>query len=236
MHSYIILSLIIAATAWAATPAAAQNAKRYEIKVNDFKHLEVDNSIKVDYYACADSAGYIVFEATPDLASRLYIRDNGKGKVDIQCCADCSEGMEFPVVKAYSKQLNKIVNSGDSLVTVNNNPEVEKFAAVLIGNGALSVRDVQATEINGKIASGNGQLSIDGACTKGKLSIIGTGTINADRLRAVEVYTSLTGTGTIGCCPSEVLSIQGLGRGKVLYRQEPHVIKDRSLGHKHEAM
>lgn len=236
MRSSIIFSLIITTIASAAAPSVAQTAKRYEIKVNDFKHLEVDNSIKVDYYACPDSAGYIVFEATPDLAPRLYINDNGKGKVEIQCCAECSEGMEFPVVKAYSTRLNKIVNSGDSLVTVNNNPPVEKFVALLIGNGALSVRDVQATEVKGKIASGKGQLSIDGACTKGKLSIIGTGTINADRLRAVEVNTSLTGTGTIGCCPSEVLSIQGVGRGKVLYRQEPHVIKDRSLGHKHEAM
>lgn len=217
----------------AALPAMSQESKRYEIKVHDFTHLEVDNSIKVTYIANPDSAGLIVFNATPDMASRIYISDKGKGKVDIQCCADCTYDMDFPDITIYSTRLTKVVNSGDSLVTVERNPPCERFDATLLGNGRLSIRDIEASKVDAKIATGSGQLIISGKCTKCNLMVTGTGTIQADRLKAVEGKATVIGTGTIGCDFSEVVTVAGVGSGKVMYRVTPRKVKSHAIGIKH---
>lgn len=228
-HLHLILfSLLVASLG-----SLAQTPQRYTLKVNDFTHLEVDNNIRVDYYANSDSAGFIVFDATPELASRIYIADNGKGKVDIQCCADCTDNMQFPAVKIYSTQLNKIVSSSDSLVTVNNNPPVEKFEANLLGNGRLSCRNVQAPKVTARLATGSGQLTVTGNCTIANLSLTGVGSINADGLKAVKGKAVVMGTGIIGCDFSEELSISGIGSGRVEYRSLPAKIKSHALGIKH---
>lgn len=228
---------LILVMAFAIMPAIAQsNAQRYEIKLHDFTHLEIDNNISVDYIANQDSAGIAVFYATPELASRLYFTDKGKGKVDIQCCADCSNSMEYPHVTIYSTELHKVVNSGDSLVTVSSNPAVERFDASLFGNGRLSIRNIEAKRVDAKIATGNGQLVISGRCTEATLNVVGTGTIQADELKAVKGKASIIGTGTIGCDFSESLSINGMGTGRVLYRNAPKTVKSRSIGIKSELL
>ncbi len=204
--------------------------------MHDFTHLEIDNNIKVRYIANADSAGYIVFNTTPLLASRLYIVDKGKGKVDIQCCADCNNDMEYPVVTIYSSQLHKIVNSGDSLVTVENNPPCDRFDATLFGNGRISVHNVQASKVDAKIATGNGQLILSGNCTTCNLNVTGTGTIQADMLKAVKGKATIIGTGTIGCDYSEELTIAGIGSGNVYYRTTPAKVKSRGVGIKHSPL
>lgn len=216
-----------------ATTAVGQENKLYEIKVHDFTHLEVDNNIRVRYIANADSAGLIIFSATPEMASRLYFTDKGKGKVDIQCCADCTYDMEFPEVTIYSSGLRKIVNSGDSLVTVERNPPCDRFDATLLGNGRISVRDIEASKVDAKIATGNGQLIISGKCTTCNLMVTGTGTIQADRLKAVQGKATVIGTGTIGCDFSEVITIAGVGTGKVMYRVTPKKVKSHAIGIKH---
>lgn len=231
---HIFLTFLIAlATTGVAT---AQTKQRYELKVNDFKELRVDNHIAVDYYCNADSAGYAVFDATDAQAGWIIFDNNGRGKLSIQSDTDYPKGEQMPRIKVYSSSLEKVMNSGDSLVKVFNLPTTDKFKAILIGNGRLSVPGVEASTVEAAIHSGNGQLTIEGRCTEAKLHLVGTGTILADRLSAVKVKATVVGTGYIGCDPSEAITVMGAGSGNVLYRQAPPTIKSRGVGIKHSVM
>lgn len=213
-----------------------QSTQRYELKVNDFKELRVDNDIAVDYYCNPDSAGYAVFTATDAQSGWVLFDNNGRGKLSVQTDTDYPAGEKMPRIRVYSSSLEKVVNSGDSLVKVYNLPAADKFKAVLIGNGRLSVPGVEASTIEASIHSGNGQLTIEGRCTEAKLHLVGTGTILADRLEAVKVKATVVGTGYIGCSPSEAITVMGAGSGSVLYRQAPPTIKSRGVGIKHSVM
>ena len=61
-----------------------QSTQRYELKVNDFKELRVDNDIAVDYYCNPDSAGYAVFTATDAQSGWVLFDNNGRGKLSVQ--------------------------------------------------------------------------------------------------------------------------------------------------------
>ena len=213
-----------------------QSTQRYELKVNDFKELRVDNHIPVDYYCNPDSAGYAVFTATDAQSGWVLFDNNGRGKLSVQTDTDYPAGEKMPRIRVYSSSLEKVVNSGDSLVKVYNLPAADKFKAVLIGNGRLSVPGVEASTIEASIHSGNGQLTIEGRCTEAKLHLVGTGTILADRLEAVKVKATVVGTGHIGCSPSEAITVMGAGSGSVLYKQAPPTIKSRGVGIKHSVM
>lgn len=213
-----------------------QSTQRYELKVNDFKELRVDNHIPVDYYCNPDSAGYAVFTATDAQAGWVLFDNNGRGKLSVQTDTDYPAGEKMPRIRVYSSSLEKVVNSGDSLVKVYNLPAADKFKAVLIGNGRLSVPGVEASTVEASIHSGNGQLTIEGRCTEAKLHLVGTGTILADRLEAVKIKATVVGTGHIGCSPSEAITVMGAGSGSVLYKQAPPTIKSRGVGIKHSVM
>lgn len=213
-----------------------QSTQRYELKVNDFKELRVDNDIAVDYYCNPDSAGYAVFTATDAQSGWVLFDNNGRGKLSVQTDTDYPAGEKMPRIRVYSSSLEKVVNSGDSLVKVYNLPAADKFKAVLIGNGRLSVPGVEASTVEASIHSGNGQLTIEGRCTEAKLHLVGTGTILADRLEAVKVKATVVGTGYIGCSPSEAITVMGAGSGSVLYKQAPPTIKSRGVGIKHSVM
>lgn len=213
-----------------------QSTQRYELKVNDFKELRVDNDIAVDYYCNPDSAGYAVFTATDAQSGWVLFDNNGRGKLSVQTDTDYPAGEKMPRIRVYSSSLEKVVNSGDSLVKVYNLPAVDKFKAVLIGNGRLSVPGVEASTVEASIHSGNGQLTIEGRCTEAKLHLVGTGTILADRLEAVKIKATVVGTGHIGCSPSEAITVMGAGSGSVLYKQAPPTIKSRGVGIKHSVM
>lgn len=75
-HIFLTFLIALAATG----VATAQTKQRYELKVNDFKELRVDNHIAVDYYCNADSAGYAVFDATDAQAGWIIFDNNGRGK------------------------------------------------------------------------------------------------------------------------------------------------------------
>lgn len=231
---HIFITFLITLTAVGS--AAAQSTQRYELKVNDFTELRVDNHIPVDYCCNPDSAGYAVFNATDAQAGWVLFDNNGRGKLSIQTDTDYPAGEKLPRIKVYSSSLEKIVNSGDSLVKAYNLHATDKFKAILIGNGRLSIPGVEASKIEASIHSGNGQLTIEGRCTEAKLHLVGTGTILADRLEAVKVKATVVGTGQIGCAPSEAITVMGAGSGKVLYRQAPPTIKSRGVGIKHSVM
>ena len=66
--------------------ARAEDA-RYTMNVANFNALTVVDGIGVDYHCNADSAGWVVFTADPDLASKISFTNN-KEHLRIQTLAD----------------------------------------------------------------------------------------------------------------------------------------------------
>lgn len=208
--------------------AYGQNLTKYELKVGEFNELKVVDGINVDYKCNSDSTGLAVFTSVPEKAS-AFIFNNKKGKLAMQISTESVGMKDMPTVTVYSKYLTKVENSGDSTVRVLSVAEGPKFSATLMGNGRLSVRNINMVEVNGKIATGNGTLVLDGSCDKANYSFMGTGVIQADGMKADEVSVKASGTGSIGVWAITKLSIMGAGSTKIYYKGSPE-IKNRSVG------
>ena len=93
--------------------------KKYELKVNDFTHLDVEDGYNVDYRCSEDSAGMAVFVTTQQIADAI-IFENRKGKLTIQKPfhgeGELTEGL--PTIRVYSRFLKQVENCGDSTVRV----------------------------------------------------------------------------------------------------------------------
>ena len=230
-------SIVIAAMALLASgvTAVAAEATKYVMDVADFTELKVINGINVDYYSNPDSVGKAVFYATKDQASSILLT-NKKGKLVVELGADVASSVGLPTVRVYSRFLSKVENSSDSLVRVVRMAPTARFQAKLIGNGRIVVREVDANEVDGSLSTGNGTLVISGSCQDANLSLVGTGAIQADGLKAVNVKCRNTGTGTIGCWPEKLLNISGAGSGKIYYRGTPEIKKSMALGVKVERL
>ena len=182
----------------------------------------------VSMWITNDSAGLAVFTSLPEKAS-AFIFNNKKGKLSMQISTESVGMKDMPTVTVYSKYLTKVENSGDSTVRVLSVAKGPKFAATLMGNGRLAIRNIEMVEVNGKIATGNGTLVLDGSCEKANYTFMGTGVIQADGMKAELVSVKASGTGSIGVWAVSKLSIMGAGSTKVYYKGNPE-IKNRSVG------
>ena len=224
-----ILAIIITLFASMTANAQEETLKRYELDVADFTELKVVHSINVRYVNNPDSAGRAVFIA-PDKHVSIFMFNNTKNRLEIQIATDDVNLTNAPTITVYSKFLSKVENSGDSTVTLVSVAPTPKFNARLIGNGRIVAHDLDITELNASLSTGNGQLILFGKCKNAKLSCTGTGSVQADDLVANEVNCRMLGTGTIGCQAIDKLSISGISSGKVYYKGNPQEIKRRSVG------
>lgn len=222
-----LTALAIISALGIAAATAADDLRKYELDVKDFNELIVIEGLRVDYQCNADSAGYVSFVTTPDIASVLMFTNN-KSRLEMQIATDGIDYENLPLIKVYSRFLSKVENSGDSLVRVLSMNPTPNFKARLIGNGSLSVRGIDATNLDGSLDTGNGTLTLYGRATKAKYSLVGTGSIQADELKADEIKCSVLGTGFIGCEPVTTLNVVGAS-GKIYYKGNP-TIKNRSIG------
>lgn len=220
MKRIIYFLTIILGSLWA---KAADPVANYRISVADFDDLKVVDGICVDYYCDPAKAGLVEFEATKEVASAV-IFDQSKGKLKVSLASRETPYVGLPRISVYSSHLSSVSNEGDSLVRVMSHPKGARFSCRVIGNGHLSVRDLDANSVKASIVSGRGVISMTGRCLDATFKIAGAGSIQADDLEAEKVNCSMAGTGTINCFATNELSIGGLG-GKVNYRGTPEVKK-----------
>lgn len=221
-----LISLAVAS----ALAVLAAGPTRYELDVKDFIELKVTDGVNVDYKCNADSAGKAVFYADPAVAADILFVP-GKEKLEIQLTPQQQPGTrKIPTVTVYSSFLTFVENSGDSTVRVLSVAPGPKFRGRVIGNGRLVVRNVKAKQVEASLDTGKGQVVIYGESDHAKLTLTGTGSIQADELKAATVKCSVWGTGSIGCAPTTELSVMGAGSGTVYYRGNPDKIRNRSLG------
>lgn len=223
----IVTAAMAAASLFAAEPID-NSVRKYEIAVSDFTALKVIEGVTVEYRASADSAGFARFTTTPEMASLLMFSNN-KQTLEIQLSTDGVNYTGLPVVTVYSRFLTKVENSGDSLVRVATVEPTPAFRARLIGNGQISIRNIDTNYLDASLETGNGVMAISGSAAKAKYSLIGTGSIQADDVTSVDVKCSMLGTGYVQCTATDVLTVSGASSGKVYYKGTPK-IKNRSIG------
>lgn len=216
--------------------ALAQPVKHYNIDVKDYTELKVIGDINVDYFENQDSAGYVAFEAKPEISPMITVRNN-KGRLEVQFINETGNKIDnLPVVRVYSNFLIKAENVGDSTLRVIKAASCPAFNCKVTGNGRLVVRDIRANDIGCSLMTGHGTIVINGKCTEASLSLTGTGTIQADGLEAKTVKCRNTGTGTIGCFATEFMQVSGAGSGTIYYRGTPKIKKVLAMGVKIEPM
>lgn len=223
-HIIIILSFLIASATLYADELAA-----YRLNVQNFSEFTVVDGVSVDYYCRPDSAGWAVFYCTPEKASEIMF-ENKAEKLTIRSAADENVIKNLPTIRLYSGILNKVENSGDSIVRIFAPAHVENLKISQIGNGKIEARDIDADNVEASITAGKGHLSLSGKADKAKIKNVSTGPIDASGLTVRQANCYLFGTGDIQCMPTEQLRIYGAGSGKVYYHVKPNKITNRGIG------
>ena len=225
----LIFTLIVSFIASFAINAQEENLKRYELDVSDFNELKIVHSINVKYVYNPDSAGRAIYIA-PDKHVSMFMFNNTNNRLEIQLSSANLNLSKIPTITVFSNSLSKVENSGDSTVTITSIAPCAKFNTRLIGNGRIIIYDLDVTDLNASIATGNGQLFLFGRCEKASLKCTGTGSIFADNLISNDTKCAMLGTGQIHCHAIDRLNITGISSGKVLYKGNPKDIKRRSVG------
>lgn len=193
----------------------------YKLNFSDFNELKVVDGINVDYCWDVTRAGEVEFEADDAVASAV-IFESSKEKLTVKLGLSDTPLTNLPTIRVYSSYLTGVSNEGDSLVRVLSVAPGPKFTCRVMGNGRLSVRDVDFNLIKASILSGHGIISIYGRCREAEMKVTGAGHIQGDELVSEQVKVTMTGTGTVNCYAEKDLNVGGLS-GKVYYRGRPSV-------------
>ncbi len=204
--------------------ALTARAEHFEMTFSEFHELKVVDAINVDYHCDPSMAGKVVFDCDPSKASLVMFEPSNE-KLEIKLTLRDTKETGLPTIHVYSSYLTKVENDGDSTVRVLTLSPGPKFQAKLVGNGRLSVRGVDVTNLEAELITGNGIVAVSGKAKAAQFKLIGVGQIQADDLQANTVKASITGTGTINCYPLESLNTSGMGPGKVIYRGTPKVTR-----------
>ena len=197
--------------------------RQYHLKVDEFSELKVVDGINIDYVCDPSRSGTVEFIADRDMASSIMFEPK-KGKLSIMLASRTEPYSGLPTVRVYSSYLAKVTNEGDSLVRILSVADGAKFSCKVMGNGAIDITRVNATDISATVIAGHGTINIAGQATSLSLSVTGAGKINALNLEAPDVNCKMTGTGTIECHPLKTLTVAGLG-GTLRYQGNPEIKK-----------
>lgn len=229
MNKILFKILIIAITAiFSFKCASADKINEYVFDVGQFTDLKIQDNVNVVYKCVPDSTAKVAFSGESEFADAFIFSNSGK-TLKIQVNTEDVDKPGLPTLYVYSDFLNKVENYSDFSLKVINPAPCPDFSASIIGNGSITISNLKATDINAKIIAGNGRISINGSCSKATFRIAGTGIIQADELKAATVICKIVGGGTIGCHPTDLLSVSGVGSTKIYYKGNP-TIKHRLGG------
>lgn len=220
--------LILLAVMTSLVTGAQVPKQHFAVNMGDFSELRVVDAINVEYACNPDSAGYVVFDSDPSMASSILL-SNDKYTLRIQLQTDGITLTRLPLVRVYSTYLNSAENSGDSTLTVNPPAPGPSLKLRVVGNGRIVAKNLKANLIEGKLDTGRGSMFLSGNTMWVKLRTVGTGSIEAGALKAEKCNIFMSGTGSVDCWVTGELTVTGLGSGKVYCKGRPKV-KNRTLG------
>lgn len=200
------------------------NAKEYTLPLGQFSKLSVDDNVNVVYVGSDGSPSRITYDGDQKFAKAFIITHKGD-KLRIQVETEFVNDPELPTLYIYSDFLRQATNSSDMTLTIKKVAPCPEFGVTLIGNGSIVVEEVQATKVSASIKSGNGSIVVAGHCQDASFLMLGSGTIQADRLEAAEVECKIYGSGTIGCWAVNKLKSRGIASTKIYYKGTPEISK-----------
>lgn len=215
-----------------AVVALGAAAEVQDLKVDRFQKIKVTGPLDVDCVYCPDSVGIIRVNApVPEQISWVDAQLKGnKLQLRLILPDDMRMGTapvsgELPDVRVYTNYLTSIENEGDSTVRVMTATNVPQFKAVLIGNGRLSVRGIDADKVVAKAVAGRGVLVLNGKADEVNYTVAGVGTIQADGLQARKARIHSAGTGSVGVFATEQLKVTGIGSSTIYIKGTPDITK-----------
>lgn len=228
MQKFHILSIL-------ASVCIAAAAETSWLRVPAYNKVKVNGDLNVDCIYCPDSLGYVVVDA-PVCGQLPWVEARVSGdklhlklaKPDGVTTAD-----NLPRVTIYTNYLTKAENEGDSTLRVLSTPPMPDFEAKLMGNGRVSVRNLNVDKVKASFFAGRGSIVLTGKAQRAVLSIDGAGAIMADELQCEEASVRIIGSGTCGVNASAKLKVSGAG-GSVYYLGEPTIKKSMAVGVKIE--
>lgn len=212
-----ILSLL-AFVAVAATVGARTNV--YDLNVGDFSKLRVLDGLNVEYRANPDSAGYVRFSATPDMADAVICENKG-GTLKLQVLDAMEKMPGIPTVYVYSNFLSEVKNDGEGSVNVAGLSPTANFSATQIGNGSVTVFGLRCMKVSAALTTGSGTVTLSGSSSEVEIKLLGTGKINTENLKADKVRLTSAGTGSMSCWAVYNLNVRCIGSTKIFYRPVP---------------
>lgn len=207
----------------------AQDGVEKVRNVGQFTTLLVQDSVNVVYRNDPQLNGTVRWVSGDNEVDAPLIINNNNGTLKIQVSTDDFDDSDTalypdcPTLYVYSDFLNKILNYSDARIIVESPAKCPKIEISLIGNGIINVSGIDATEVYSKITAGMGTVTLSGHCDKATFRMTGTGTIQADELKAQSISCKIFGGGTIGCSPSEELYVKGIGSTKIYYSGNPKI-------------
>lgn len=220
--------LMLAALAAISSASALAEVHQYAVRVGDFTKIKVLGAVDVVYKCNADSVGYAGFECDSHLADAL-IFSNSNGTLKVEVKADVRPE-SLPTVCVYSRFLGEVENESTGTLTVYSPAPAPIFKATVVGNGRVVASGLNFTEVGASLKTGNGSIVLSGECTTARLSLLGTGLIQADELKAENVSCRIWGSGQIGCWPVESLESKGVGSTKIYYKGNPPRVRKSGGG------
>lgn len=196
-----------------------------------FNKVKVSGELNVDCVYCPDSVGTVVIDA-PHSEQLPWVEAKVSGdKLHLKLAKpeDVTTAGNLPRVKVYTNYLVKVENEGDSTLRVLSTARMPEFEAKQMGNGRVSVRNVEVDKVKASFFAGRGSIVLAGKAQRASLNVDGAGTIEADELTCEEASVRIIGTGTVGVNASRKLKVTGAG-GTVFYRGAPEIKNGMSVG------
>lgn len=218
------LLLIIAVFSLSAAQGAEKSSK-YALQIGNFNKIRIDDNVNVVYNNKPDSTGYAMFFGRPEFADSFIFTNNGKGTLRVQVNTDDVNSPDLPTLYIYSDYLTSVVSSSEKTVEIHAPAPAPEFSARLVGNGRIIADNLNCTVVKGELSTGCGTVLLHGKADKAVLKMVGTGVIQADKLRANRVDCTILGSGQIGCWAVDFLTVKGIGSTKIYYRGNPRIKK-----------
>lgn len=200
------------------------SAKEFKLTLDQFSKISVDDNVNVVYVGGDGSPSRVAYEGDQKYARAFIITQKGN-KLRIQVETLFVDDPELPTLYLYSDFLENASLSSESTLTLKSVAPGSKLDLSVMGNGSLVAENIRATKVGASIKSGNGSITVSGHCQTASFTMLGNGTIQADRLEAVTVDCKMLGQGSIGCWPSEELKVRGIGNTKIYYKGSPKINK-----------
>ncbi|MDE5871032.1 MAG: DUF2807 domain-containing protein [Muribaculaceae bacterium] len=204
--------------------ALQMNAKQFTLPVGQFSKISVDDNVNVVYVGADGTPSRVTYEGDQKYAKAFIITHKGN-KLRIQVETIYVDDPELPTLYVYSDFLENASLSAESTLTLKSVAPGSNLDLSVMGNGSIAAENIRATKVGASIKSGNGTISVSGHCQTANFTMLGNGTIQADRLEAVTVNCKMLGQGSIGCWPTEELKVRGIGNTKIYYKGMPKIDK-----------